>query len=429
VLERLVSADEEEIFDTIFQRNWNDLLRGDDYAKRVLMTMTFFSATASKDAIEAGSDVHHAYLRAAIKRLIELSLLDVSQELDEKLQRFQLHTLARAFIRKEMKKAHEIGVAINERLIVFFLQCAETWSDTYIDIQNIHRMDVERVNLLEFATSAYDIARENVNHHHWEVVLRYANAMSTFLWGRGYWNDRLRLCKHAIEAASFLNDNLALGRQLSLIGRVHLWRGNISLAQEYANRSKNAMGSTENLIYLSIPMRLEAQIATQKGDYEQAEMLLNEVLQVASPSPDDDGRAATLIELGIVAERQAKLEIARKRFEEALRLDEQLGTIEGQAVSLSHLANVVLGNEDHTLAKQLFERGLILAKKVDRLSTVGRCQIGLARIHLHSSHFEEAYRLANAAEESFRRLGIEEMVEEAGYIASHAVSELGNPRQ
>lgn len=429
VLERLATADEEEIFDTIFQRNWHDLLASDDYSKHVLMTMTFFSTTASKEAIEAGSDVHHAYLRAAIKRLVELSLVDVSGELDEKLQRFQLHTLTRAFVRKEMKKVHEIGVAVNERLITYFLQCAEIWSDTYVDVQNIHRLEVERVNLLEFATAAHDLARKNGNHRYWEIVMRYAIAMSAFLWGRGYWNDRLQLCERAVEAATLLNDYLALGRQLSLIGRVHLWRGNISMAQEYVNRSKNAMSSVGNPVYLTIPMRLEAQIATQEGDYEKAETLLNEVLQFAELSPDDEGRAATLIELGIIAERRAKLEIARQRFEEALQLDEQLGTIEGQAISLSHLANVVLGLGDYTLAKQLFERGVVLAKKADRLSTFGRCQIGLARIYLHSRDFEEASKLANAAQESFRRLGIEKMVKEAGQIASHAVSELGQQRQ
>ncbi len=424
VLKRLILADEGEIFSTMFERNWNYLLAGDDYSKRVLMAMTFFSTSASKEAIEAGSDVHHAYLRSAIKRLIELSLVDVSGELDEKLQRFQLHTLTKAFVRKEMEKVHEIGAAINERLIDYFLQCAEAWSDTYVDFRNVDRIEFERINLLEFAAAAYYLVIKHNNPHYCKIVVRYSQAMSAFLWGRGYWNDKIQLCERAVEAATLLGDNIALGKQLSLIGRTHLWRGNISAAQEYANKSKNAMKSIGDPKYMYIPIRLEAQIATQMGEYDIAELLLNDILQFAESSPDDDGRAATLIELGIVAERQAKFEIARERFAEALQIDEQFGTLEGQAVSLSHLANVAFSSGDNALAKQLFERGLTLAMSVDRLSTVGRCQIGLARIHIYSHNFQEAAILATAAKESFHRLGINEMTEESSQIASYAISEL-----
>ena len=70
--------------------------------------------------------------------------------------------------------------------------------------------------------------------------------------------------------------------------------------------------------------RLRARCASAEGDHALAEALLSEILEVAPASTDDEGQAATLLELGLVAERQGRLFDARDRYEKALRLDEVL---------------------------------------------------------------------------------------------------------
>lgn len=422
ILERLASADHDELFDLLFKKVWQDVLKDDEHCKSVLMTMAVLSATCSKEAVEAGSDVHHAYLRVALKRLIELSLVDVSDSYVGASPRLQLHPLTRAFVRKQLLGSPEAEAGIRGRLVEYFVVYAEARANTYSSEASIQELELERHSITAFAALAAELSSAAGNRAYHEIVVRYSLAMSAFLWGRGYWNDELRLCENAIASTLWLGDQAGLARQLCVKGRISLWRGKVALAKECADSSREAVAGLSSASVVAIPLRLDAQIATRLGEYERAEDLLSRVLVGAPMTTDDGGRAATLLELGIVAAKQSKWQLARERLEEALKLDEELGTVEGQAITLSHLANVVLELDDVPRAKQLFERGLALANQVRRTSTVGRCQIGLARINLQSNNGAVALSLAESAAENFAKLGMADMVDESRRIAALVVA-------
>lgn len=423
ILERLTSADDDELFEVLFKRDWYDLLKDDEPSKAVLMTMALLSRTISRDAVEAGSDVHHAYLRTSIKRLIELSLVDVSDGHGNAPQRLHMHSLTRVFVRKELASREDMETVIKNRLVEYFLAYAEARANTYASEVSVRELELERHNIIQFAGLAAEHSRACDERNLHEIVIRYSTAMSSFLWGRGYWNDKLKLCEDAIEACRRLNDPISLASQLCAKGRIYLWRGNVAIAQQCAEESKVAIGQFKDGAVWSITLRLEAQIATRLGDYDRAEILLGQVLEFAPMTVDDNGQAATLIELGIIAEKQSKLKVARERFTQALKLDEQLETVEGQAVTLSHLANIVLSLGEVDEAKRLFERGLELANQVNRISTAGRCQVGLARISLLQKDREAALPVAEAARENFTKLGMTDMVDEAREVASLATGD------
>lgn len=414
-LDRLRSAAEGDVFDVIFDRDWNDLLRRDWDSKAILMTMTFFSTTASWEALHAGSNVYGENARLAIKRLIEASLIDVDDSLQHSKQRFSLHSLTRYFVRRQLSSVPDVGASIELRLLQFYLAYTEERRDTYAGAHRITELDSERDNIFRFVQAAAE--RSGSDERMAEAVVRFASALSAFLWGRGYWNTAVQVLDKAIAAASKLNDSLSKATFLCAKGRIHLWRGDLPSAQACADASHQALTSHQDRSALIVPKRLDAQIATRLGDYERAEKLLLDVLAFAPNTADDHGRAATLIELGIVAERQFRHKDARERFEEALRLDVQLGTVEGQAVSLSHLAKSVFTLGDAETARSLFERGLMLATQVSRLSTAGRCQVGLARIDLERKSYSSAITLAGEASDSFERLGMHDMVDEARAVA------------
>jgi tetratricopeptide (TPR) repeat protein len=203
-----------------------------------------------------------------------------------------------------------------------------------------------------------------------------------------------------------------------LIGRVHLWLGDITNAKQHLYEAELAIEGNQNEIANAVPKRLSAQIASREGNYELAHGLLTDVLKSAPLTVDDEGRAATLIELGIVAGQQQSWQDAKTYFEEALKLDERLATLEGQAVSLSHLGNAQLSMGEHSVATRSFLRGLELATQVDRLSTKGRCQYGLAQVNLTIGEIEISKQYARAAVESFTKLGMKDMVDAALMLVS-----------
>ncbi|MFQ5988089.1 MAG: NB-ARC domain-containing protein, partial [Dehalococcoidia bacterium] len=83
-----------DIFENIFARSWGLL---SENAKRVLMVMPIFATSASKEAIEAASDVHKWDLDEALGQLVEMWLVEASEELDEARRRYSIHPLTRAF--------------------------------------------------------------------------------------------------------------------------------------------------------------------------------------------------------------------------------------------------------------------------------------------------------------------------------------------
>ena len=64
-----------DIFENIFARSWSLL---SENARRVLMVMPIFATSASKEAIEAASDVHKWDLDEALGQLVEMWLVAVS---------------------------------------------------------------------------------------------------------------------------------------------------------------------------------------------------------------------------------------------------------------------------------------------------------------------------------------------------------------
>ncbi|NNJ11359.1 hypothetical protein EKD04_013540 [Chloroflexales bacterium ZM16-3] len=63
-----------ELFEDLFTRAWSLL---DEAARRVLLVMTFFPASASSEALSATADVQGFSFGRAVERLSDLALLDV----------------------------------------------------------------------------------------------------------------------------------------------------------------------------------------------------------------------------------------------------------------------------------------------------------------------------------------------------------------
>lgn len=398
-----------ELLITIFQRIWNHAILNDDQARRALIVMSLHSSSVSRAALEAGCEAFGSSMTNTIRRLVELSLLETYQDTAAASFRYRIHALTRSFTWSQEKSDPTRIELLERRLIDFYLDFARRHENTYSSVEHVRALELEHSNLLTFAKMSNRQAVCSKNDESRLPVIGYANTLAPYLWGRGYWRDRLELCGHAIKAAETLGDHLQVSRQQALIGRIYLWLGEISVAKDCLHQSQLAVHDDPSELAQATPRRLRAQIASREGDYELAQRLLAEVLKSAPHTVDDEGRAATLVELGVLAEIRGEWHEATSYYKEALRLDEQLGTLEGQAVSLSHLGNVELAMSQHLSAMRSFTRGLDLATQVDRLSAKGRCQYGLAQVYQAMGDRESSTKYATAAAASFARLGIKEV--------------------
>ena len=291
IIAELNSAEEDnDLFKVLFERSWDRTFAGDEYAKRVLATLALCPGSMSRTALEAGSDVHHIYLRSALTRLIAVSLVDPVDTALTAESRYQLHTLTRAFVRRQLARTPETAAELRNRLEKHFLEFTQRHANTYADLGNVHEIEAELPNIMAFADAVHQEAVHTQHEHAWRTVIDYADAMTSFLWGRGFWADRVTLCERAMDAATVLGDNVSLARHAVLIGRVHLWLRDSAMAMAFLKRSEEALAVVGPHADTSTAKRLRAQIASAEGGFDVAKTLLEEVLDVAPNTADDEGR-------------------------------------------------------------------------------------------------------------------------------------------
>ncbi|MBF6061387.1 alpha/beta fold hydrolase [Nocardia terpenica] len=431
VTAHLRSASDAALFDAIFDRTWHRLLAEFGGAETIILCIALHPASVSREAIEFVLDARGAQVSREIRRVVDASLVDIVRGGLTSSGRFRLHPLTRAYALRRLAGDERRRACLQDRLIRYYRDFAVAEAEVCTRADRVRALEIERDNVVAFAEAAF--ARAMVSRERTDLldVVRYAEAMAGFLWGRGYWRDRLRLCGNAASAAEAAGEAVALARQCALIGRVHVRLGDYAEAARWLARSEAALPRDASGADRRETIRLRAHIASRTGDPAAARALYRTVLESAAATADDEGRAATLVELGMCAVREGELADAIATFEQARRLDEQAGAVEGMAITLSHLAHALYESENLRDARPLFERGLELATRVNRPSTRGRCHLGLAGIEVSERRFAEAGRHAAAAGELFGLLGMAEPAAEAALIAENlprAAGEVGPPR-
>ncbi|MBU3064753.1 alpha/beta fold hydrolase [Nocardia sp. NEAU-G5] len=413
---RLRSATEADLFDRIFDRTWHELLASNERARAIVIAVALHPAPVPLDALARAVDADADEIRREIRDIGEASLLEMARSGRPPVVRVRLHPLTRAYALRQVAKSPGYREEIEARLVTHYLELAQANSEVYTVHHRVGVLESEYRNIIHFAQLAAERADGSENPRHDREVIAFAEAMAGFLWGRGYWRDRVQLCRNAAAAAIRVGDPIVLARQYAMVGRVHVWLGDYAEASTWLEHSRAALPRNASAADRRETVRLGGHIASGTGDYATAQTLFEQVLAAAPHTADDEGRAATLVELAICAYRRGEYPIAITRLDEACRLDERMGAIEGLAVTSSHLANAHYESGDNQNAKRLFEQGLTFARQVGRPMTEGRCLIGLAKINVLERRRAEARTCAEAAAETFTRLGMKDLAAEARLI-------------
>jgi len=110
-----------DIFDYLFAHSWQ-LLSED--ARLVLMAMTLFAESTSKEALGATAGLAGFNLDKALAQLVEMSLLTVDEILSGTQIRYSAHPLTRSFAADKLTEWSEYETMARTRCIDFFLQFA-----------------------------------------------------------------------------------------------------------------------------------------------------------------------------------------------------------------------------------------------------------------------------------------------------------------
>jgi tetratricopeptide (TPR) repeat protein len=397
-----------DIFSFLFLHTW-DVLTED--ARSVLLVISFFGETASKEALGAAADLTGYRLDKALGQLVEMSLLDAKDDIGKIPQRYSIHPLIRAFANDQLRKIPQWRHDAQQRWVTWYRKFLSQYDPNNEDWPTYAILDEERDNvltLLEWSIAA--------NHG---TLLPVMQSFWNYLYIRGYWLQcesysrqalaqadgdgnvavRLWLDSHlswllveregteqeAIQRLHRVEDEIvALGRPelleetqvLNYLGQAYIWQGNLQLAETYQSRFLSMAEQTGNRRSVLVAHYYLLLIQVHRGNLDGIQQEYLKWLEEAQHIGYERAE-------GYFTYRLARVLIEAGQFEEAQNRLEQVLTMANR------------WKEPLLQAHALMGRSQLLWKQGDVV---------------------EANRLACAALEAYRRLGSREVEDAAEQV-------------
>lgn len=390
------------IFDAIFARSWGLLSAS---ARQVLVVMPIFATSASRAGVEAASDVRHYDLDEALGQLVEMSLVDATDELDLDRRRYSIHPLTRAFAETKMKGEPEALQATHQRLAKFFQAFSKKYGGFWSE-EGYTQLEHELPNLLAVIRWCWDNQFANL-------------AMSTFfdindfMGVRGYWNDAMALGQQAIAIATRLGDELyAAMFRVWPVGWVYRHRGDLHSAEEQVVQALAVFERLENKPFIAHAKRQLGRILEKQGELEHAEQLFEEALAFYRSSGDRQFVYFVTANIADVALEQGDLDTAWRLSNDVLASARQLNDLERVARSLNILGGVASQRGNLQQAREFWEEALSNVKRVNRLDEIADALLRLAQIEAASGGKQAARQMLMEALAIYRRLDMQSRTQE-----------------
>jgi hypothetical protein len=210
-----------DIFDSIFARSWALLSLS---ARQVLIVMPIFATSVSRAGIEAASDVHHFALDEALGQLVEMSLVDTTDELELARRRYSIHPLTRAFAAQARKSEQMLQFSQNAmvRTLEYYRQLVTLPQEKQVGVPywnglvnyaQAESLEQEWSNLAHLLRWALDENRDT-------TALDLFLPIVHFLHAWGLWDERLQLSREMCQVANRLKDSSEAWLWIDAIGYI-----------------------------------------------------------------------------------------------------------------------------------------------------------------------------------------------------------------
>jgi len=112
-------------------------------------------------------------------------------------------------------------------------------------------------------------------------------------------------------------------------------------------------------------LRWAGRLAGRQGDYQRAQELQNQGLEMCRELGDQAGIAHSLDSLGQLARLQSDYGTAWRCYRESLSIHRELGDKRGMATSLNSLGQLACAQDDYAMAQSLYEESLAFSREIE----------------------------------------------------------------
>jgi len=344
--------------------DWSyDLLS--DSERAVLRRASVFAggfAPEAATAVGAGDGVAAEEIGPLVGRLVNKSLL-----LAEPLQgeaRFRLQETVRWYGRDRLLDAGELG-RVCARHRDWYLALAEQSEAELQGIDQkrwIARLEREHDNLRE--AIAFSLEEPSSSE-----AVRLVAALWWFWHTRGYLTEGRTWLAKVIDAGP-TDDPRARARALYGAGFLAWRQGDFDQAQALGRESLNIARALGNALGMAAATSLLEQVARAQGHYARAAALPEQSLAMFRELGDTWGIATALISVGNAARFQGNYGRAREALEESLELFRGANDPSGTAAALHFLALVARDQQDYARAEGAGQESVDLNRELGDASRV-----------------------------------------------------------
>jgi len=398
------------IFETIFARSWNLLSTN---ARQVLIVMPIFATSASRAGIEATSDVHHFALDEALGQLVEMSLVDATDELDLARRRYSVHPLTRAFAARtcKLEQMLQFSQQAVERTLEYYRQIVTTPEEKQLGVPYwngvVNRVQAESLEQ-EWSNLAH-LIRWALDENRDAAALGLFLPVVHFLYSWGLWDERLQLSRQMCQVANRLGDSSEAWLWIDAIGYILCQRNQFSECFQALKMGRSVAREFDLDDALILADVFEAFSYAEMGDIGLALKKVTHALeQVGADTVLEHGTPVRRIVAGRVVATAAWLNGLQKDFirqrEWCIRELELRRSIGEYTIPVMwRLAHVSLKLDDVASAEKYLIEASAGAGKKDRPWIIYEWAVVAEK----KGKWSEAQDLCTRALEQFTRLGYE----------------------
>lgn len=413
VLEALYGA-RGDVFDQIFHRSWQLL---SPEARQVLCVMPLFVHSASREAIEAASNIHHFALDEALGQLVEMSLVNATDELEITSRRYNVHPLVRAFGTARLQEGLLPEESTKLRLAEYYCQHSAKFGG-WGQVEGYPWLEIELPNILVLIEWAYHVQE-------WKLVIAFYTSLYYFFGTRGYWQERIFYGELALAAAQQIHDQSAQALCYHTMGWIYTRQGQFAKARELLNQAIAEYAKLQDYENLAETLVSLTNQALVEGNLVLAQTLIQDAQEKVGEDAYQHEICGFLTVRAHIEWRSGRLETARELFLSALIETQRQGASLRVSSRQLELGNVALEMHNVTEAWSFFQQALEMSQQFARQDNIAKAKFGLARVLRLREQHEEAIRLAHEAREMFIRLEARQSLAEVDVFLQAQVNTAG----
>jgi predicted ATPase/DNA-binding CsgD family transcriptional regulator len=331
--------------------------------RRVLQRFSIFAGGAYLEGAEAVCScecVRPEDVLDVLSHLVEKSLIVANKSYSD--TRYRLLETIRQYAQQKLAEQGEEDECRDCHL-TYFLQWAETIAPILQgkhQLVGLKRFETEHDNL----RTALDWSRTNENNA--KLGLRLAAACGPFWSSHCYLSEGRRQLLAALSPKHVDDRSSTHARALMFSAHLAYMQADYLVGQPLIEKALaiwRELGQ-EDQVGMAYTLEIYGGFRMEVGDYENAQRLFHESLEIYTRSNHKSGMGAVHKDLGWCAMRTGDYPLAQIHLEKNLALAQETGDRTGLNYAYSGLGEVAIRLGEYTRASDLFEIGLSLSREL-----------------------------------------------------------------